>query len=664
MQVSATSRCLTPPLLPLSPPLTPYVPSSPVSRIELAPESSSSVAVEASMLDDEIMAADTLEHANSDNSDSMLFEITHPPPLSPRAETSITPILKRKAEDLKVEGPLTPPIFSDSPSKKLKSVSFSQILHEFIPKESWGGDASDREPSTEDGFDEFFDEIEPLVKDLERKVENEQLTITDTMARPKIPDVDFTLPVAPWDQYSLKKNGKHRPGETELFAQAVFLRHVKNSALKAASKWPGISVLERHLPWNIFTAKETPKVSLEEVLHGKTELDKVVAEFNIGPIATSEAQVWKKEGVRVLDMDDDEEELEPAEVHECDDVESWVRKRKLDMDADDAERLSQKVGIHESPSHNLVGDATSQIPAPGFKPMHAPKQSGTELMFGGFSARTALQKFMETRGQKMQTTTTQTESAISMDPASAGAVQELPNLPGKLSAAHRVAETKYPGTGQVQVINSAGLQVPDAKQSLPPIPSNLPPCSFIISMRLLQQRTLIKKVEQLYPAVDLVYRDYNLPHSAASEADIVLSPSTGLIFTTLQHLKQRALPGQPDRSPVKERMKALHLRYERLIVMTSQGPRGELDQQNSSRPEDPRDKEALSEFERFAAKLEGEVLIKCIRGGEEALAHSIVVEMIQYGLPHGSKDIGGIKPLASESNVSLPISLWLQHTSL
>jgi hypothetical protein len=616
------------------------------------------------MLDEEIMAADTLEHANSDSSDSMLFEITHPPPLSPRAETSITPILKRKAEDLKVEGPLTPPILSDSPSKKLKSVSFSQMLHEFILKGSWGGDASDREPNSEDDFDEFFDEIEPLVKDLERKVENEQLTITDTMARPKIPDMDFTLPVALWDQYSLKKNGKHKAGETELSAQAVFLRHIKNSALKAASRWPGISVLERHLPWNIFTAKETPKVSLEEVLHGETEFDKVIADFNTGPIATSEAQVWKKEGVRVLDMDDDEEELEPAEVQERDDVESWVRKRKSDMDADDAERLSKRVEVHESPSHSLIGDATPLVPAPGSKPVHAPKQLGIEFMFGGFSASTALQKFMETRGRKMQTMTTQTESVNPMDPASAGAVQKLPNLPGKLPAVHLLTGTQYPRAGQVQVVNSAGLQVPDVKQSLPPIPSNLPPCSFIISMRLLQQRTLIKKVEQLYAAADVVYRDYNLPHSAASEADIVLSPSTGLIFTTLQHLKQRALPGQPDRSRVKERMKTLHLRYERLIVMTSQGPRGELDQQDSSRPEDPRDKEALSEFEGFAAKLDGEVLIKCIRGGEEALAHSIVVEMIQYGLPHGSKDIGDIKPLASESNVSPPISLWLQHTSV
>jgi hypothetical protein len=129
-----------------------------------------------------------------------------------------------------------------------------------------------------------------------------------------------------------------------------------------------------------------------------------------------------------------------------------------------------------------------------------------------------------------------------------------------------------------------------------------------------------------------------------------------LIFTYLQHLKQRALPGQPDRSPLKERMRSLDLRYERLIIMTSQGLRGDIEEQERSRPEDPGDKEALSLLEGFAAKLKGEVIVKYIAGGEQALAHSIAVEMIQYGLPHGSEDIGDMKLLAAESNVSPPLS--------
>jgi hypothetical protein len=185
------------------------------------------------------------------------------------------------------------------------------------------------------------------------------------------------------------------------------------------------------------------------------------------------------------------------------------------------------------------------------------------------------------------------------------------------------------------------------------VAQNLVPLSFIATSNLLQQRSFMRQVEQLYPGAELVYRDYNLRHSAANEADIILSPSTGLIFTTLQQVKQRALPGQPDRSPVKERMSALQLRYERLVVMVGEGLTREMEELGSSRPDDPRDREALIHFEAFASQLAGEVLVKYVRGGEQALARSTVVEMANYGLPHGSVDIGDIKPLAVETSVSI-----------
>jgi hypothetical protein len=148
----------------------------------------------------------------------------------------------------------------------------------------------------------------------------------------------------------------------------------------------------------------------------------------------------------------------------------------------------------------------------------------------------------------------------------------------------------------------------------------------------------------------MVYRDYTLPHSTAGEAEIILSPSTGLIFTTLQEVKQRALPGQPERSLVKERVATLQLRYERLVVLVSEGLSREMEELGSSRPDDPRDAEALKTFEQFASRLEGDVVVRYVRGGEKALACSTVVEMANYGLPHGSMDIGDIKPMAQETS--------------
>ena len=39
---------------------------------------------------------------------------------------------RRKRQDLRIEGPLTPPMFSESPMKKIKSVSFPEMLHEYV----------------------------------------------------------------------------------------------------------------------------------------------------------------------------------------------------------------------------------------------------------------------------------------------------------------------------------------------------------------------------------------------------------------------------------------------------------------------------------------------------------------------------------------------------
>lgn len=166
----------------------------------------------------------------------------------------------------------------------------------------------------------------------------------------------------------------------------------------------------------------------------------------------------------------------------------------------------------------------------------------------------------------------------------------------------------------------------------------------------------MKQIEQLYERAEIVYRDYDRPHTPAKEADIVLSPSTGLILTTLQQIKQQPLPGQPDHSPVKERMNTLQIRYERLLVIVSEGLSTEMESHGSSRPDDARDQEALARFNNFAERLEGEVVVKYIPGGERALARSIIVEMAKYGLPHGSKDIGDIKLMAAETTVSIPIS--------
>src|SRR6266436_1551604 len=120
---------LTPPLLPLTPPLTPFVPSSPAGNLELLSELTDSTAAEVRQLEDNLIRLDTITShtycARSESSDPTSFEHADIglifSPLRGIEEPPLSPLRKRKASDLKVEGPLTPPTNFWSPEKKAKS---------------------------------------------------------------------------------------------------------------------------------------------------------------------------------------------------------------------------------------------------------------------------------------------------------------------------------------------------------------------------------------------------------------------------------------------------------------------------------------------------------------------------------------------------------------
>jgi hypothetical protein len=643
---------------------------------------------EAKALEQLIMAEDSLTRRNSDSSDSMLLDITHPPNFCPLSEERTTTILKRKADTLRVEGPLTPPMFSTSPMKKLKSVSFAEMLRVYSPKAPWAKSLSDNGPEGEDisvsDLDELFRDIEPFAEQARKQIRNERLSAADTTARVKVPNIEFTLPMAPWHEYSQRRGGKHRPGATETDAQMNFLLRVKREDLKSATTWHGISSLERHLHWNILMTKVT-KINLDESIHGETDLKKILSETATGNIATSSAQVWKPEGLRILDAEEDEELIDPTETEEGHDIEALVRKRKLEMEEEAAEVQHKRTMVQQSSqarvqplrdkqeSHHWEdGIPVSRVAAPARSktyddqerrpqasvtqhiPQQQPKEALTELMFGGFSATTALHKFMESQGKSTKTVkdSVSDKDQMASHDRSSGA-RHLP-VRSKTSPSIQVTVARQ-DPHQTTTTEQKGEAPPQLPQ-LPAIPANLAPCSFIVSSKLLQQRSMMKHIEKLYPYAELVYRDYGLAYSSVEEGDILLSPATGLIHTTLQQLKQRPLPGQPDRSPVKERMNALHLRYERLVVIISEGLSREMENHGTGRPEDPRNKEVLTQLEDFAGQLPGEILIRYVRGGEQALAHSIVIDMSNYGLPHGSRDAGDIKPSACETYVCHRIS--------
>ncbi|KAF1993700.1 hypothetical protein P154DRAFT_449475 [Amniculicola lignicola CBS 123094] len=690
-----TLQPLTPPLLPLTPPLTPYLPSSPGNRLELLSEDSNSTLAELRVLEEQIFKEDVLvppSRENSNSSDIMLLDAEGRDSNSNLAQDSSKespPRVKRKAQDLKLESPLTPLTTTDSPAKRTKSVSFPDMLHEYIPDLPSLYDDGNNVLNSQGSFNDFFKEIEPLAEEAKRKVENEKLSEVDTVMRLDVPDMDFTLPIAPWNEFAQKKSGKHPAGQTVLDTQCKFITQVKRHYLKSATSWHGVGRLEREMHWSPFST-HMAAVTIKEQIHDEGLLSKLLEEVGSYEIVTSEMAVWKREGLRILEDDEEsEEELELAESDvvedERDDMQVLIRKRRLEMEKEDEEEVADvpvpnsnimsrkwrakkpKTLAQATPEKHERSHGGKQKPASSLQPTRQPKsdsQDATELskakalkstpsldnslMFGGsFSATSALHKFMAVHGRAVKELGAEAPPARPNSKHIAATIQNLPNHSVGTSTTFQLSSTQ--ANTYLEDHQEAPKVTPKAPLQLPPIPQNLPPAWFIISSTLLQHRSLLKAIEKTYPSANLLERDFTNPYSAAQEADILLSPSTGLIFTTLQQVKQRALPGQKDTSPLKQQVAKLQMRYERLVVLVSEGLSREMEDNGSSRPVDASDTDALTRFEVFTEVMEAEVHVQFVRGGEQALGRSMVVEMAKWGLPLGSKDMGDVKLLQDES---------------
>ena len=166
------------------------------------------------------------------------------------------------------------------------------------------------------------------------------------------------------------------------------------------------------------------------------------------------------------------------------------------------------------------------------------------------------------------------------------------------------------------------------------------PGRFIISLNL--GTSLARRIEKHYPGVELLDRDYTKHNtlvwspgsgrSAAAmsplsfEADIAVSPATGIIVTTLAKCRQKFLPGNNHQASIREKVARLSTLYERLIVVVSEGnPSGEFSQMMSID-----DVRAHADFVGFTATLNASTRVVYVGGGEDTLAKWIVALMCKH----------------------------------
>jgi hypothetical protein len=171
----------------------------------------------------------------------------------------------------------------------------------------------------------------------------------------------------------------------------------------------------------------------------------------------------------------------------------------------------------------------------------------------------------------------------------------------------------------------------------PPIPSPPihvleVPLKIIISLKV--SRNMARRIEDLLPGMDLIYVDYDafntsiwIPGSVsrsetisslAEEADLSVSPCTGIILTSMIEIRQKPLPGRAGDSAFNTRLEKTSLLYERLVILVSDRNRygGGIGVVNLSTS----DATAFAGFQAFAASLPTQALVYYVPGGEEVLA--------------------------------------------
>lgn len=529
-----------------------------------------------------------------------------------RRSASINKEQRTRQETLKIDGPLTPPM----PVLIPKSVHFSDVVEEMLHN-------SPSSPPAGSFCKSYIEEAcGDADKRVKQQIEQESLLAADTVGRVEVPVVNFCLPEPPW-----KKLRDATGSATVLSVQRAIIKEATRERL---SLWPGQKHAQTELKWNLFT-RGLAKVALDETfpddgyalqfLFKSSEADNIIHTSTL---------TWKPPGLKILrDCDDEEIGQGVFQKNLSPDILLLAKKRRLRLEP-------VKIGLLGKGSTNNTAtpcERTSALKSNKFMSVAHLSQNEQAnphefglLMGDEFSAGNALDNFLELRGAKKQKLTssphfskTRKQDLVQSKTAHADAKKD----PAKQSS-----EFNLP------VKSSSSLPVPELH--VPTVPIRI-----IISSTLLRNRPLIKQIETNLTCVKLIERDFtaqstveSLPNLGTlppilspldSEADLIVSPTTGIILTTLQKLNQKTLPGHTTKPAIRDRLEKASGKYEKLVVLVSEN---RADESTNGLTEN--DCNSFGEFVGFTLGLGATVLVQFVGGGERNLLKWLLKSIVQY----------------------------------
>lgn len=494
-------------------------------------------------------------------------------------------------DDHKIE----PPILSFSPLEEL-SLPGPEAFESFVAQQMdiEGLAAEFLENLSDDHFEE---ELANAADFTMKTIEQEQLHAADATARVPVPIMDFSIPEPEW-----KRLGNN--------AEAVF-KYIQcgHESMFRLPKWPRDSATESKLVWRPI-GSEASRVCMEETIDATdTLIESFIIPLDSDGVPTSIEFVQKRTRLAILEQmtEDDEIEVYAEKPKQSTMTSLEVTKKRL-LDAEDGTRSKKP---RSSSTYN--GD------------------SGQLLVGSSPGASTKLlTNFMELHAPKKKWTVSKYFP---------GADHAMPALPAPAVPYKKPEESGERGksVGAKPVLRS---KTPP-RALYPSIKAPSTPLTIIIS--LTAPRHLIRALEGLIPGLTLMERDYNKHNTSvwspdsvsrtevvpplAFDADITISPSTGVVTTSMIKVRQKPRP-QASKNSVQERIEKIAPRYERLVILVG----GECGPDDTFRELSSSDTAALTSFQGFASGLWCKAVVYYIGGGDDTLSRWVASLVCRYGL--------------------------------
>jgi len=628
--------------MPLSAPFSPAALPEPMQEIELTSTPEDLLANEAAQVDRDIMAMDEVTANSSLARQAPRATVVDATELYSGLRTpedsSSSPLRRKRLRDLKADVPLMPLAHAEPPAKKAKTLSFPEEVQPLIPQPV--SDLSIMDPNVaQQDLDAFVnDVVMPFAESALQQTENEQLVEIDTTMRLNVPQITNAAAKSPWKVYSIGNKG-----ELELSSQRALMSLTKRELLKTETNWSGVSKLERMLAWSPFPAR-LGKLKLDDDFDDDKSSERYLAQ--LAPEGDIDVQdlVSKIGSLRLLDAhDSDDEDLEAVASDGDEEVpeDSAPAEANLLVQAFCVQAIPNPYGtLHAAPTRTEPGRLDMQTLLQRRKleleyASNADKHTDVDIEHAVVESKD---------DQKQRTADTLFKPSRPVDLLKDGGIKSFMRLQGASSK----PLTASPGHGQPTA--PAAIMVPQPEILKPsvselrrlPAPNIVQPeraIQVVISTHLLADRTFVRQLHALLPALDLVEREHiaggkvrsNLHQQQDSvDTDITISPILGLCTTNVQKLKQKPLPGHTSFFGIRERIAAVSQRYKRLVVLVGEGKQNAAGGHAQAQPLDERDCDALSELMAFVAVLEAEVRVQYVPGGQDEMVKWIAAAVSQH----------------------------------